>query len=384
MIDTDRLVSFTQDLVRQPSLPGEEKSVAERILGEMQALGFDQSWVDANGSVVGVIAGQQPGQTILLDAHCDTVGIAPGVPWDYDPHGAVIENGAIYGRGSADMKGALAAMMHAAASVDRAQIGGRVVVSATVMEEVLEGVSLKTVMDAVQPDFVVIGEATDLNLNRGGRGRAEIHLETIGRPGHSSRPDLAQNAVLDMMKVINAVEQMALPTDRLLGNAVMGLTDIISDPYPGYSVIPSRCRVTYDRRLLLNETHESVVGAITALPGLADVNLNVSIAEGEHTAYTGVTLHSQKFFPAWAFPETHPLIQRALAGLQTAGLAPQVGAYQFCTNGAYSAGIAGVPTIGFGPAQESDAHIVNERLSLDALTAAAQGYRGIIESTSVA
>ena len=61
----------------------------------------------AYGSVVGIIEGQTPGKTILLDAHTDTVGISPGVPWVHDPFGALIENDAIYGRGTADMKGCL-------------------------------------------------------------------------------------------------------------------------------------------------------------------------------------------------------------------------------------------------------------------------------------
>ena len=78
------------------------------------------------------------------------------------------------------MKGALGAFIHAAAAVDRATLRGRIVVSASTMEEVLEGVALHAVMDRETPDCVIIGEATDLNLSRGGRGRAEIHLETMG------------------------------------------------------------------------------------------------------------------------------------------------------------------------------------------------------------
>ena len=190
------------------------------------------------------------------------------MPWQHDPFGAEIEDGFIYGRGAADMKGALAAMIHAAANVDRSKLRGRVVVTATVMEENLEGAALKAVMDAIPPDFVVIGEATELRLVRGGRGRAEIHLETIGRPAHSSTPHLGRNAVLDMLPVIQAIAKLPLPVDPFLGPGVLALTDIISDPYPAYSVIPSRCRVTYDRRLLAGETEADVLGAITGLPGL--------------------------------------------------------------------------------------------------------------------
>ena len=380
MLNKEKLVQFAQSLVQQPSLSGEERAVADRVQAEMQALGFTAITVDANGSVVGIIDGAQPGPTILLDAHIDTVGIAPGVPWTQEPHGGRVVDEAIYGRGTADMKGALAAMIHAAAAVDRTKLYGRIAVSATTLEEVLEGVTLRTVMHQVQPDFVVIGEATNLNLNRGGRGRAEVHLSTIGRPAHSSSPHLGRNAVLDMMKVIAAIETLELPTEPLMGPALMALTDIISEPYPGYSVIPSLCKVTYDRRLLPGETPADVLSAITEHPALQGLPLQAQIAAGEHVAYTGTTLHADKFFPAWIFPESHPFVASALAGLHETGLQPQISAYRFCTNGAYSAGIAGVPTIGFGPAKESDAHVVDERLLLSDLFAAAQGYQGIIEA----
>lgn len=380
MLNKEKLVQFAQSLVQQPSLSGEEHAVADRVQAEMQALGFTAITVDANGSVVGIIDGVQPGPTILLDAHIDTVGIAPGVPWTQEPHGGRVVEEAIYGRGTADMKGALAAMIHAAAAVDRTKLYGRIAVSATTLEEVLEGVTLRTVMQQVHPDFVVIGEATNLNLNRGGRGRAEVHLSTIGRPAHSSSPHLGRNAVLDMMKVIAAIETLELPTEPLMGPAIMALTDIISEPYPGYSVIPSLCKVTYDRRLLPGETPTDVLSAITEHPALQGLPLQAQIAVGEHVAYTGTTLHADKFFPAWIFPESHPFVASALSGLHEVGLQPQISAYRFCTNGAYSAGIAGVPTIGFGPAKESDAHVVDERLLLSDLFTAAQGYQGIIEA----
>jgi putative selenium metabolism hydrolase len=374
------LIAFTRSLIRCPSLPGEESAVVDVILREMRGVGFDGFWRDDVGNAVGVIMGAEPGPTLLLDAHCDTVGIAPGVPWKHDPFGAEIEDGLLYGRGAADMKGALAAMIYAAGSLDRAKLRGRVVVTATVMEENLEGAALKAVMDAVHPDFVVIGEATELRLVRGGRGRAEIHLETIGRPSHSSTPHLGRNAVLDMLPVIQAVAQLPIRTDPFLGPGILALTDIISDPYPAYSVIPSRCRVTYDRRLLAGETAEGVLGAITGLPGLEGIDLRAAIAQGEHRTYTGAMLRGPKFLPAWIFEASHPFVQIALRGLRSAGLDPQFGAYQFCTNAAYSAGTAGIPTIGFGPGREQDAHLVDERVAVDELFAAARGYRGIIES----
>jgi len=377
-LNFDQLIHFLQALIQIESLSGHEQPLVDRVATEMNSLGYDRVFTDANGSLIGIIEGVQPGPTLLLDAHCDTVGVAPGVSWQHDPFGAIIVDERMYGRGTSDMKGALAAMVYAAAAADKSQLTGRVAVSVTVLEEVMEGVALRTVMDDVQPDFVVIGEATNLNLNHGGRGRAEIHLEAIGRPAHSSTPHLGVNAVHLMLAAVQAIETMSLPSDPLLGEAIMALTDIISDPYPGYSVIPSRCRVTYDRRLLAGETMEGVVQAIQTLPGFEHVN--VTLAQGEHITYTGATLSGPKFFPAWKFPPDHPFVQTALVGLQSAGLQPKMSAYRFCTNGAYSAGHANIPTIGFGPSTEEQAHVVDEYIELEQLTKATQGYQGIIEN----
>ncbi|RME60031.1 MAG: M20/M25/M40 family metallo-hydrolase, partial [Caldilineae bacterium] len=318
--------------------------------------------------------------TLVFDAHTDTVGISPGAPWELDPFSGEVMAGALHGRGSADMKGALAAMVHGVAKLDRSRLRGKAVVSASVMEEVLEGVALEKVIEQTGADFVVIGEATELNLARGGRGRAEVHLETVGQPTHSSAPHLGRNAVLDMMRVIAAVEALALPSHPLMGPALFGLTDIISDPYPGHSVIPSICRVTYDRRTLPGESAEDVLAPIIGHPDLADIQLHASIGVGAYTSFTGQTFVKEKFFPAWILPEEDPFVQTTLAALHRVGVPATSGAYRFCTNAAYSAGEAGIPTIGFGPGAESDAHRINEKLRLDELIAATKGYRAITEA----
>ena len=379
-MNKEKLVMFVQDLVRRPSLSGEEGSVAERTREEMVALGYDRVEVDEFGTVVGAVEGALPGKTLLFDGHTDTVGVTSGVPWTRDPFSGIVEDGAIHGRGSADMKGAVGAFIHAAAGLDRTTLHGRVVVSASTMEEVLEGVALHAVMDRESPDCVIIGESTDLNLSRGGRGRAEIHLETIGRPSHSSSPQLGHNAVLDMVRAIQAVEEIELPGDPFMGPAVLVLTDIISDPYPGHSVIPSICRATYDRRLLPGETAKDVLAAITSLPAVESMRLNATVGIGEYRTYTGEMMRCEKFFPAWLLTEEHWLVQQALSGLRSTGLRPDLRAYRFCTNAAYSAGVAGVPTIGFGPARESDAHMIDERLLVEDLLSAARGYRGMIDA----
>ncbi len=377
-IQSAALTAFLQTLIRTQTLSGAEKPGLDLVAAEMNRLQFDAINADAYGNVVGLINGNHAGPTLLLDAHIDTVPVSPGLPWNYEPFGATIDNGRMYGRGTADMKGALAAMIHAAAAVDRSQLAGRIIVCASVMEEVMEGIPLTPVIEAYAPDLVVIGEATDLNVVHGGRGRAELQLEALGIPTHSSTPHLGRNAIHVMMGAIGAIEALPMHEDPLLGPSVMGLTDIISDPYPGHSVIPSRCLATYDRRLLAEETIDSVLGELQALPEMEHVNVRIS--DGSYTTYTGAVLTCPKFFPAWKLPSDHAFVQQALAGVRTADLDPNLSAYRFNTNATYTAGLLGIPTIGFGPAQESRAHMIDEYIELDELEAAARGYLGIMET----
>ena len=121
-MNPEGLVRFAQALVREPSLSCQEEEVARLVEGEMAGLGFDEVALDEYGSVTGVIHGTDPGPTLLFDAHTDTVDVTGGISWKRNPYGGEVVDGFLYGRGSADMKGALAAMVHAAAGVDRSRV----------------------------------------------------------------------------------------------------------------------------------------------------------------------------------------------------------------------------------------------------------------------
>ena len=175
----DALVEFAAVLVQTPSVLGNEAEVATAVSTEMERLGYDEVAIDSTGNAVGVVQGALEGPTILFDAHMDTVDVEPRESWSRDPFSGAVQDGKLYGRGSSDMKGALAAMVYAAARLDRSRMAGRVVVSASVGEEIVEGLALKRVMDRHRPDYVVIGESSDLNLVRAGRGRAEFDHKPV-------------------------------------------------------------------------------------------------------------------------------------------------------------------------------------------------------------
>ncbi len=374
------LIQFTRDLVQIPSVLGDENRVAERVVAEMKFLGFDTVEVDSAGSVVGVIECGSEEPVVLLDAHMDTVDVYPRDAWARDPFGGDLEDGCIWGRGSSDMKGALAAMQYGASQIDRERLDGRVVVSASVGEELIEGAAMRTVMQRFGGDFVIIGEASQLDLVRAGRGRAEFVISTHGRPAHAASPELGDNAVHRMRAVIEEIERLPMPRDEFVGPGIMCLTDIISIPHPAHSVVPSGCRATYERRTVPGETQEQLVQELReACERAGEPDSDVDFALTDYTSYTGVHWERPKWFAPWQLQEDHPVVQAAARGLRSVGLEPAMKSYQFCTNAAYSAGYAGIPTVGFGPGREDQAHVIDEHLEVSQLLAAAHGYRGIIE-----
>ena len=372
------LIDFTCALVRLESVLGDETSVAEHVSREMRRLLFDHVEIDATGNAVGIVRGLQDGATILFDAHMDTVDVVPADAWTHEPFGGEVADGIIWGRGSSDMKGALAAMVYAAAGLERANLAGSVIVSASVGEESVEGAALRAVMERHEPDFVVIGEASGLNLVRAGRGRAEFVVETTGKPAHASDPGAGINAVHLMAAVIGEIEKIAMPEHEFVGRGALCLTDIISVPYPAHSVVPSGCRATYERRLLPGEERDVIEAELLAACARAEApNTGVRLAATDYRTYTGERWVEPKWFPPWELGEDHHLVQEGLRGLRGAGLDPGLSSYQFCTNAAYSAGVAGVPTIGFGPSTEKHAHVVDEFIEIDQLVRARRGYAGI-------
>src|SRR5919198_3281927 len=247
-VNRDALETFALALVRTASPSGAEGAVAALVEAELKRLGYAVE-VDALGNVIGTLdAG--PGPTVLFDAHMDTVGVTDAAAWSVDPAGEM-RDGRLYGRGAMDMKGPLAALVHGAAAAELT--GGRVVVSASIAEEMIEGFATVAVARRVRPDVAVICEATHLRVAIGQRGRAELIVEVRGRPTHSSRPELGVNAVEAMADVLAAARLIELPVHEALGRAILVPTAIVSRPFPALSVVPDLCTVTFDRRTLPGE-----------------------------------------------------------------------------------------------------------------------------------
>lgn len=286
------------------------------------------------------------------------------------------------------MKGAIASFVSAAAYFAQdtgKNFSGDIYVAGVVHEECFEGVAARSISKLVHPDVVVIGEASDLNLKIAQRGRAEIVLETFGIPAHSANPEQGVNAVYKMCKVVQEIAKLTPPVHPVLGKGILELTDIKSRPYPGASVVPEYCRATYDRRLLVGETKESVLAPIQQLLERLmavdpQLKAKVSYAEGRETCYTGFEITGERFFPGWLDDEKDPRVLSMIRELNARGYAPKITQYNFCTNGSHYAGEAGIFTVGLGPSLEKLAYTVNEYVEIEQLEKAADCYMGMMKA----
>jgi putative selenium metabolism hydrolase len=384
----ESVIALCQELIQKKSYSGEENLVAARIRKAFEDLGYDEVFIDDYGNIIGHIRGNVPGKSILFDGHIDTVPVPDESKWQHPPYGGVLENGKIYGRGASDMKGAVSAMILSAsyfAEDCQKKFAGDIYVAGVVHEECFEGIAARKISQRIKPDYVIIGEASELNLKRGQRGRAEVIVETEGKPAHSANPQAGINAVYKMAELINKIRTIQTPSHKVLGKGILELTDIKSSPYPGASVVPDYCRVTYDRRLLVGETKELVLKPIIELIHELQKNDPEFVAKayfstGSEKCYTGADIVGERFFPGWLYEESDEFVQAAFQGLCDAGLQPEITQYSFCTNGSHYAGEAGIKTIGFGPSRENLAHTIDEYIEVDELLKATAGYYGILKS----
>jgi putative selenium metabolism hydrolase len=370
---------FLADIIGIPSLSRRENAVVERIGSEMTDLGFDEVSVDGLGSVIGRI-GDGPVH-IVFDSHIDTVDVGDPSSWRSEPFRARIEGGVLYGRGASDNKAATASMVHGAAMIKRLGLDASrftLHVVGTVQEEDCDGLALEYILKNQIPgaEVVVLGEATNLDVYRGHRGRAEFAVHTRGRAAHASAPERGVNAIYRMQPVIEQIEKLndRLASDPFLGKGTVVLSKIEAQT-PSINAVPDGCTIYLDRRLTIGETVESARAELDSLPSVQEGEATVDLLTYEGTAYTGLTLSIEKHFPTWVIPENHPAVTAGVEAARRAlGRTPNVGRWVFSTNGVSSAGRLGIPTIGFGPANEIYAHTADDQCPLDHLPVAAAWY----------
>lgn len=377
--DFKAMTTFLQNLVRTPSLSTQESAVAACLAEEMRRAGITDVRTDRIGNVIGRI-GAGGGKKLIYNGHMDTVGVGDPAAWERDPFAAEIQDGILYGRGTADMKGALAAMVYAAKMLleANASLRGDLYIVGVVQEEPCEGLAMRTLVEeeGLGPDWVLLGEPTNLQISRGQRGRMGMQVTVRGKAAHGSAPQRGENAIYGAARIIFGLELLAsqLAEDRVLGRGSLAITEIESTA-SSRNAVPDRCQFYIDRRLTLGETEAKALAEVEGVILREELKAQVQVTQYKATSYTGYQVSQKEYFPAWAMEEDHPLVQAAVRAVRrNLGYQPRIRQWDFSTDGAYTMGIAGIPTVGFGPGEERFAHTADEQIRLDDVAAAARVY----------
>lgn len=377
------LVKFMQDIVRIPSLSSEEGAVVDRIRDEMLRIGYDEVTIDPMGNVLGRI-GSGP-RVIAFDGHVDTVDVGDPALWDRDPHSGDIEDGILYGRGSSDMKGGVACSVYAGALLKKRGIPDNVTfyATATVQEEDCDGLCWQYIVneDGLRPDLVVITEPTSLRIYRGHRGRMEVEVHTSGVSCHGSAPERGVNAIYKMADIVAEIENLneQLEPRDPLGKGTVTISEIRSTS-PSLCAVADGCTIHLDRRLTIDETEETAVAELLALPSIQAAGATVTVLDYAVPSHTGLTYPTRKYYPTWEMAEDEPVIQAAMTAYKKAfDTEPELGHWTFSTNGVATAGMHHIPTIGFGPGHEHFAHAPNEQTEVEHLVCCAAFYSALVD-----
>ena len=360
----DPAIRLLRDLVAidsvNPSLvPGArgEAAVAEAIAKHLGGLGLDVEMQEAapgRPNVIGVLEGRGRGKSLMLCGHVDTVGVE-GMTAPFDP----VERGdRIYGRGSQDMKGGVAAMIDAARVIaGEGLAAGRLIIAAVVDEE-YASIGADALVTRWRADAAVVTEPTDLRIAIGHKGFAWFEIETRGRAAHGSRPLDGRDAIIRMGRVLHALERI----DRTLQSApphpLMGTASLHASLIEGgreLSSYPDRCNLKLERRTISGETDAQVRAELEQM-------LARQRAEDPEFEASLTPMFSR---PSYELAATHPLpvtLQQVL-GTPPGGVGAAVGSppsarqpgeasaligMSFWTDAAVL-GAAGIPSVLFGP-----------------------------------
>ncbi len=372
---------FLRDMVRIPSESCNEEKVVLRIKEEMEKVGFDKVEIDPMGNIHGTI-GHGP-TLIAYDAHIDTVGVGNMDNWDHDPYEGFEDDDIIVGRGTSDQEGGMASMVYAGKIIKDLGLEDEytLVMVGSVMEEDCDGLCWQYIVKemGLKPDFVISTEPTDGGIYRGQRGRMEIKVTTSGISCHGSAPERGDNAIFKMAPILGELEDLhtKLISDDFLGKGTLTVSEVFFSS-PSRCAVADRCTISIDRRLTVGEDKEYALGQIADLPSVKKADAKVEMYTYERPAYTGLVYPTDCYFPSWVVQEDHVACQSVAETYKKLfNKAPRIDKWTFSTNGVSITGFYGIPTIGFGPGKEAEAHAPNEKTWKEDLVTCAALYAAL-------
>ncbi|MFI8413897.1 M20 family metallopeptidase [Paeniglutamicibacter gangotriensis] len=368
-IDVDALTALTIKLVDAGGEnPGGTEAATVQVLVEQAVnLGLEVSTREVAPGRPNVFitlpGGTAPG--LLFLGHSDVVPAGDG--WDHDPFDARVEGDRLYGRGSTDMKGGLAAALTAMGLLRDAGelLAGPVTLVCTVDEEEHGAGIRDLVANGLEHEYAacVVAEPTDLETVIACRGDSYLEIEVAGRAAHSGRPGDGRNAINAAVRICNLItadqEKLTLHTDPLLGHGTWNVGMISGGR--GTSMVAPDARLSLDRRLMPGE--DTTV--------IREQLLEEISAAGIDTDGIEVTARTTMEMPGFRTDPDHPLVAAMLRSTEAAGVSSPVTGWTASCDGGFIARDLGIPALVFGPGGLNDqAHQSNESVSVVELVAA--------------
>ncbi|MGZ7167476.1 MAG: M20 family metallopeptidase [Halobacteriota archaeon] len=334
------------ELVRIASVSTHEQEISLFVEERLKELDMDVTRYGDN-----LVATRGNGQPqLMLCGHLDTV------PPYFPPF---IRGRKLFGRGAADDKGGLAAIIDAIARTSKYKLNGTLVV-AFVADEELQSRGAREVIPHIDASFGVVCEPTNLAIINGHKGRLTMRITTVGRSAHASRPELGKNAIVNMAHLLAHLEGLQLQTHPILGSETLTVSSITS--YAAPNVIPDRCTIGIDYRYVPPHDPQSVLKTLQSqLP-------EASIEFADDSAH----FTSPFYLPG------HEIIDLLKASVQSCGIAPVIKTMAASTDAARF-NEAGIPTVVFGPGGIDQAHTHDEWIDLDELEYAGAMYYDLIK-----
>ena len=376
---TPRLTRLTQEMIRIPSPnpPGGEEQISSYVQTQLDALGFNTQIVESKQgrfNTLGVLPGSADGPSLVWNGHMDTVPIGNPDNWTVEPLGGELREGRIYGRGSGDMKGAIACAIIAAEALQETgvELKGSLHIHAVADEEYFGRYGSKYLCEngyLKGIDMAIVGEGStrdDRILARPAvRGRTLVDIKVKGRSAHSSRPQDGVNAVLKMGKILTAIDDTSFsyPAHPILPAPSIAPGTMIKGGTKD-NMIPEECISVTDVRTVPGMTPEGV---------LADIQGIVNSLK-EHDPELDAEVTSPLSKPPSEIPVTHPLYTAADHATRTvAGYPLEPLGASGSNDTSYLTNVAGVPAMAFGPGG-GNAHAPDEYTTVEMLASFSKIY----------
>lgn len=372
-VDADRLIRLAQDMVRIPSdnPPGNEAELAKFLAEYLTRAGMDVELREVAPGRPNVVArlgkvGSRP--HLILNGHTDA--LPPGDGWTRDPYGGELINGRLYGRGSTDMKGPVASLIASMEAVKRSgvKLRGTVTLEAVVDEEGTQEGTRRLVQEGVVGDFAIVAEPTEFLPVAAHKGDMYIEVITRGREAHASTPQAGINAIDQMADIVVELRGLAdglrERTHPLVGHPTLSVGTIEGGMLT--PMVPGRCRITIDRRVLPNEVADDAVQQIREAVDRVRGRRPDLRADVRMVAYA----------PAMETDVDNPLATALRAATaRVLGRDPGIHGWAATCDANFLVNEGKTPTLVFGPGSIADqAHKPDESVATDELVAAAKIY----------